>query len=163
MKNLIHSVIETDNKIVDFVWHSNKIIKGIRIHNIYGFCCTADKKIVLVRDNGEERFTLPGGRVEYNEKAKEALIREFTEEVQFVPKKIKLLGSLEVKIFDRSGNIIDHHQQTRFECRVIDPGEFIPQKNGWETVERIFCEVKDLPQYLEWIAFPTGKIQFPDS
>lgn len=150
-----------EDKIL-FIWHPEIMISDLKAKNIYGYCLTNERKVVLVRDKDETRFTLPGGGVQKGESAKEALIREFKEEVQFIPIDIELLGSLEVKVSNKRGKITDHHQQVRFTCYIDNPGDFIPEKDGWETVERIFVSPEDLPKYLEWMVYPSGKAQLDD-
>ncbi|MBU1129929.1 NUDIX hydrolase [Patescibacteria group bacterium] len=150
------------NNKTTFTWHPNKILNNIKPFQVYGFCLNKNNLIALVRDKGENRFTLPGGKIDNNESPIQALIREFKEEVQFIPEKIELLGSLEVQIKDKYSKIIDHHQQIRFICHIKNPGSFVPEKDGWETVERIFVKPQNLPDYLEWIVYPTGKIQFKE-
>lgn len=82
--------------------------------------------------------------------------------MQFEPQDIELLGSLEVNVKDKSGKTTDHHQQVRFVCKTDDPGKFVPEKDGWETVERIFVDPKELPNYIDWLQYPTGKIQYQE-
>ena len=163
MKNrTIKDVVKNNDEEITFIWHPGQILDDVKAFQIYGFCLDTDGKVILVRDKDETRFTLPGGHVEEGESAKEALKREFEEEAQFLPQDIELLGSLEVIVSDSNQNIKDHHQQVRFVCHIGNPGGFIPEKNGWETVERILVKPEDLPNYLEWIAYPTGKAQFED-
>lgn len=159
MNNTWSDTVKTDDGEIVFTWHPKEILDDIKEHQVYGFCMNKGK-VVLGRDKDETRFTLPGGRINPGENAKEALIREFREEVQFEPQDIELLGSLEVNVKDKSGKSTDHHQQVRFVCRIEDPGEFVPEKNGWETVERIFVDPKELPNYIDWLHYPTGKIQY---
>ena len=116
--------------------------------------------MALVRDKYESRFTLPGGGIEPEETPKDALVREFIEEAQFQPKNIRLLGSLEVIEKDNLGNIVKRYQQVRFVCRSGKIKEFVPEKDGWETVERIFVPANKLGLYLKWLKYPTGKAQF---
>lgn len=153
------ATVNEKNKIT-FLWHPGKIIKNLKVFQIYGFCLNSDGKVCLVRDKDETRFTLPGGHVDSGETAEEALVREFQEETQFSPEKIKLLGSLEVKAKDKNSQITSHHQQVRFVCEIHDIPDFVPGKNGWETEERIFVEPSKLPDFIDWISFPTGKAQF---
>lgn len=162
MNNLITSTVKMDNDNVTFTWHPGVILENVKLRNIYGFCVNKDKKVALVRDKDEARFTLPGGGVQEGETGVQALNREFMEEAQFYPQNIKLLGSLEVVRTDQGGNIVDHQQQARFICSIDDPGDHIPEKDGWETVERIFVEIEDLPKYLEWIIYPTGKAVYDE-
>lgn len=162
MNNIITSVVKMGNDDVKFSWYPGTILENVKLRNIYGFCTTKDKKVVLVRDKDETRFTLPGGGVQEGETGTQALNREFMEEAQFYPQNIKLLGTLEVVRTDQNGNLVDHQQQARYMCTINDPGVHIPEKDGWETVERIFVNIEDLPQYLEWIAYPTGKAVYEE-
>ena len=162
MNSTWSDTVKTKDGEVIYTWHPNKIVDGIREHQVYGFCINREGKVTLGRDKEETRYTLLGGRVDPGENAREALIREFKEEVQFEPKDIELLGSLEVEVRDNSGKVSDHHQQVRFTCKIDDPGEFTPEKDGWETVERIFVDPKELPNYIDWLHYPTGKIQYQE-
>lgn len=157
MDKLTRSIIKIENDIVTFVWHPGVILDEIKAESVHGFCFNKSKKVALTRDKDESRFTLPGGGVEKGESPKEALIREFVEEAQFTPTNIEVLGTLEVLRENSEGELVDHHQQVRFICSVENEGGFLPNKNGWETEERIFVDPKDLPLYLEWITYPTGR------
>lgn len=134
-----------------FIWHSSKLldVTEYKPTQIYGFCKTSDNLVCLVRDKDEERFTLPGGGIDEGETPEESLIREFKEEAQFEIKNIKLLGSLEVSP--------EKTQQVRYICEAENVEEFIPEKDGWETVERIWVYYKDLPKYLKWIKYESGQ------
>lgn len=160
MKEQIKEDVATKNGTATFIWHQDQILNNLPCGQVYGFCLTQDGLLALVRDKGETRFTLPGGGVEEGESAEEALVREFLEEAQFRPLNIKLLGSLEVIEKYADGNLLRHHQQLRFICRADKIEEFVPGKDGWEIAERIFVRPQDLPQYIHWIKFPTGKAQF---
>jgi ADP-ribose pyrophosphatase YjhB (NUDIX family) len=50
-----------NNKAVTFIWHPDKQL-DLPVWQVYVFCVAKDNKVVLVRDKGEDRFTLPGGR-----------------------------------------------------------------------------------------------------
>lgn len=147
---------------VTFTWYPKKLISYLKPFQIYGFCLNDEGKVCLVKDEGEERYTLPGGRVDPGESAEEALVRECQEEAQFTPKNINLIGSLEVLVVDKNGKTKDRHQQVRYICNTGEYGDFIPKKDGWETVERIFVEPKRLPDYVDWLSYPTGKAQYED-
>jgi ADP-ribose pyrophosphatase YjhB (NUDIX family) len=158
----IINTINNDDGKVTFSWHSEKIIDNLHSFQVYGFCLNDERKVCLVRDRDEKKFTLPGGRVDTGETAREALIREFQEEAQFLPEEVGLLGSLEVKVVDKNSRVTDHHQQIRFVCKIHNVPDFIAGKDGWETKERIFVDVEKLPDYIDWLSYPTGKAQFSD-
>ena len=62
---MVHTIIfneeiKTAKGKVTYIWHENKILEKIPCWQVYGFCLMPDKKVPLVRDKGEKRFTLPG-------------------------------------------------------------------------------------------------------
>ena len=146
-----------DNKTVTFIWHPAKRL-DLPVWQVYVFCVTKDNKVVLVRDKGEDRFTLLGGRTKAGEKAEETAKRETKEEAQKL-KNLFLLGSLEVISPNEKNKIQRHHQQVRFISKVQLDNQFIPRK-CLETEERILIEVGKLPNYLSWLKYPTGKAQY---
>ena len=160
MENLIQNEVLSDQGKTLYIWHENKILANIPSWQVYGFCLMPDGLLPLVRDRGERRFTLPGGRVDEGETPQAALIREFIEEAQFKPEKIKLLGSLEVIEKDLEGKITGHHQQVRFICSASEAGEFIPYKNDFEVEERIFVKPEELVNYINWLKSITGQAQY---
>ena len=145
-------------KNVTFVWHPQKLldVNEYKPTQVYGFCKTSENLMCLVKDKDEERFTLPGGGVNEGENPEQALIREFQEEAQFNIKNIKLLGSLEV-IVEEAGKPTEKTQQVRYLCEADKIDEFIPEKDGWETVERIWVYYQDLPKYLKWLKYESGQ------
>lgn len=162
MNDPIKDIVKTNDSEVIFLWHSGKTVSDLGSSQVYGFCLNNDGEVCLVRDKGEIRFTLPGGHINTGETAEQALIREFEEEAQFHPEEIKLLGALEVKVVDKNSQLIDHHQQVRFICKVSNVSDFTPGKDGWEIEERIFVDPNKLPEYIEWMSHPTGRAQLED-
>ncbi|MBP8591394.1 NUDIX hydrolase [Candidatus Shapirobacteria bacterium] len=162
MNNTVVDTIKTNDSEVIFLWHPGKTIDNLKSFQVYGFCLNDKGKVCLVKDKKETRFTLPGGHVDDEETAKEALIREFEGEAQFIPENIELLGSLEVKVVGKDSQVIDHHQQVRFVCKIHNIPNFVAGKDGWETEERIFVDPNKLPDYIDWLSYPTGKAQFED-
>lgn len=152
---------ERNGQKITYIWHPNEIPEGILLHQVYGFAHTNDNLVTLVRDKKEQRFTLPGGGIESGETAYEALTREFTEEAQFEPKDVKLLGSLEIINESGEEEIDRHNLQVRFVCKIEHLEKFIPLKDGFEVEERIFVYYKDIPKYVGFIEkYTTGKIQY---
>lgn len=142
------------------VWHKAAVLSGVKVLQAYIFALTNDNQIILVRDEDETRFTLPGGGIEANETPEQGIQRELMEEAQVAGKDLILLGSIEVKIYDEKGELVDYHQQIRYACRVEHLGDFIPRKDGFETVERIHVDIFDIPAYIPWMKKPNGMALF---
>ena len=154
-------ILYVGDEIVTFRWHDETMVPGVLQAQIYGFCVTPDKRVILVRDSGEDRFTLPGGQIEPGESAEDALRREVREEAQVQIHDIALLGSLEVAIRCLvDAEVKQHQQQLRFICRVDYVREFIPNFGGFETCERLLVPPSMLPSYIDWMGQFTGKTQF---
>lgn len=150
-----------NNQTVKFIWHPGKILKDVILHQVYGFLITRNNLAVLVRDFGEKRFTLPGGKIENGEMACDALIRECLEEAQISPPHPILLGSLEYINPHGKDDEDKHHQEIRYFSIVNDFEKFEPLKNGFETEERIFVHYENLPDYVPWLKkSATGKAQY---
>ena len=137
-------------------WH-NEVLNGVRIHQAYVFAVTPENEVLLVRDKDEERFTLPGGSIEGGETPEQGILRELREEAQVDGKDLKLLGTVEVKMYDDNGKLTDHHQQIRYACKVDSLGEFTPLKDGFEVEERIAVDPFELPKYIHWLKKPNGQ------
>jgi len=152
---------EVEGSLVTFIWHPEKILENVPIHHVSGFAISQDGLVALVRDEGETRFTLPGGSREEGESAEESLLREFQEEAQFTPTRIRLLGTLEVVNELAKEEIQKHHQQVLFMCEISDLEKFVPSKDGFEVAERIFVYAEDVPLYVQHMSKSvTGKAQF---
>lgn len=150
-----------NTQVITFKWHPSELldVNEFKPTQIYGFCKTKDNLVCLVRDKDEERFTLPGGGIDKGENPEQSLVREFREEAQLELKNIKLLGSVEV-IVEEKGKPIEKTQQVRYTCEFDKLEEFVPEKGGWEVVERIWVYYKDLPKYLKWMKYKSGKEVF---
>lgn len=163
MKNIISETTIRNNQEVKFIWHPGKILENVILHQVYGFLLTNNNLAVLVRDEGEKRFTLPGGKIESGENAQDAFIRESIEEAQIKPNSPILLGSLE---YINPNGIDDedrHHQEIRYFSffDVDELKKFEPLKDGFEVEERIFVHYENLPDYIPWLKkSETGKAQF---
>jgi len=161
MNKRYEDVVIRNNQEVRFVWHPNKILDDVLLHQVYGFFVSRDGLVTLVRDKDEKRFTLVGGAIEQDETSEQAMLRECLEEAQFIPNNLKLLGSLEY-INPNGDNPMDkHHQEVRFAGEIGDMCLFESCRDGFETEERIFVHYDDLPKYVSWIGKSvTGKEQF---
>jgi 8-oxo-dGTP pyrophosphatase MutT (NUDIX family) len=159
-----YKIIETtekNGKKITYIWHPGIIPEGVVPQQVFGFTVTPEKLVVLVRDGGEDRFTPPGGGIESGETPLQALIREFSEEAQFEPKNIKLLGSLEVIYEGAAEEIQRHNLQVRFVGTAENLTPFVPNKDGFEVEERILVPYADLPKYVGFSEkYASGRVQY---
>lgn len=164
MANPIKETVIRNNQKVEFIWHPGKILKDVILHQVYGFLMTNNNLAVLVRDKEEKRFTLPGGKIENGETARNAFIRECIEEAQIQPPSPPiLLGSLEYVNPNGKDDEDRHHQEVRFFSIIDNFKKFEPLKDGFETEERIFIHYENLADYIPWLSrSETGKAQYND-
>lgn len=141
-----------------YSWLGSHIDKFIPFSQVYGYCYTSDKKIVLVKDYDEDYFSLPGGTPEIGETAEEAFARELLEEAQISATTTDLMGSVLVK--ENFAGLPKMHQQIRYLSFIEDIEDFVPGKNAMEIAERILVEVQDLPNYIPWMKYPVGIEQY---
>lgn len=149
-----------DGNNITYTWHPLKIVDGIPAGQIYVFCILPYNKVVLVRDSGETRFTPPGGGVETGEDPLDAAKREVLEEAQIELSDLKLLGSLEIENPSDPDKLQQHHQQVRYVSYLDSMPEFVPNKDGWETEERIIVDIEELPNCISWLKYPSGEVQY---
>jgi ADP-ribose pyrophosphatase YjhB (NUDIX family) len=156
----LSEIVEKEGNKITYIWHPGFIPENIPIQQVYGFCNDEKNNIILVREKNDNRFTPPGGGVEKDETAIDALKREFEEEAQFCPLDIRLLGSLEVINPNSEDQIQKHNLQVRFVCKTGILENFIPLRDN-ETEQRIFVPYKDIPEHVGFIKkYKTGKIQY---
>lgn len=105
-------------------------------------------KVLLVRDKGRHRFSLPGGGIKENEPAASAAGRELYEELGLSPIKITRLRECD---FDGSAS---HHKVCLIEARG-EPrlrGNELDRFIWWDGKSRIpvFAHVKAILRAMHW-------------
>ena len=95
-----------------------------------------DGKVLLVRDKGKHRFSLPGGKIERNEPTVSAAAREVYEELGLRVTLVKRLRECDFK-----GSLSEHKV-----CLIKAAGE--PKLRGHELDKWIWWDMKDsIPVY----------------
>src|SRR3989339_543001 len=130
MSNTTSETVIRNGQEVKFIWHPGEILENVILHQVYGFLMTSNNLVVLVRDKEEKRFTLPGGKIENGETARNALIRECLEEAQIQLSNPVLLGSLEYINPNGKDDEDKHHQEIRYFSVVDNFKKFEPLKDG---------------------------------
>jgi 8-oxo-dGTP pyrophosphatase MutT (NUDIX family) len=144
----------------EYAWLPNQLAseKEFPSKQVYGFAFNDNQEICIVKDVHEDFFSLPGGGIEEGETPKDALIREFIEEAQFEPQRIVLLGTVTIAIYDDENTLIKKEQQVRYMAKVPNLIQsFVPQKNGFETVERKFIKFTEITDHITWLTYPVGQ------
>lgn len=121
-----------------------------------GFC-KYENKFCIVRDTDENYYSLPGGGCELGEESINCLIREVLEEGQFEIKNITLLGRVIVSLIEK-GKVISQIGHDRYLCDVYSVSEFIPEKDGFEIIERNFVNKDELKGKVLLLQNPSGDL-----
>jgi|GEM_PF-4724999 len=140
-----------------FTWHNHKR-PNLPVHQVYGFCFTTGNNVLMVRDKGEKRLSLVGGRLEEGETAEQAMIREAKEEANIELVDVKLLGYLEVEVKNENG-FVAHHMQARFVAKVKNPVDIKASNEIEETKE---VDQSELINYIGWLKYDTGREIYAD-
>jgi 8-oxo-dGTP pyrophosphatase MutT (NUDIX family) len=153
MFRFVHHYTDPSNsQELRFDVHSGmwKHISPTEISQAYGIIINSDKQILLVHNNINNTWQLPGGSIEAGESPKQALIREVLEEanVELNPKSIKQLFYQKVLIKEDEDYILDT-VQVRFLAIVSKINLFEGDPDG--TIDRIqWTEVDNLQEELKW-------------
>ncbi len=95
---------------------SKKIVVGV------GVFIRDNDKVLLIRrsrDPGKGKWAIPGGRLRFGEKVKDAAIREIEEETGLKIEITKLIDVVDVFTRDSKGKLKEHFVIVDFEGRVI--------------------------------------------
>lgn len=134
---------EQCNYQVAFTYYPNKLFVNVPITQVFTFCKNLVGDFCIVKDQDESFYSLPGGGCELGESPEACIKRELLEEAQVTCKNIKLLGSILVEL-SQEGKIVSKSQHLRYLADVDTQDSFIPNKNGFETIERIFVPFTEL-------------------
>lgn len=153
----IYELYDSQQYQTTFTYYPNKIFRNVPVTQVFTFCKNANNHFCLVRDADEQFFSLPGGSCELGENPIDCLNRELLEEAQVTSKKPILLGSILVEL-KRDNVTVNKFQQLRFLTDLNLISNFIPQKNGFETIERKFCPLSELISQVMILQNPNGEI-----
>lgn len=117
-----------------------------------GYVYNEKNKLLIVK-NGNT-WIIPGGHPETKETPIETLNREVMEEACVTIKDIKYMGAVEVIENDKK------YYQLRYIAKI---DKILPFKEEWETNERTFVNLNDLPKYIKWTNGATFKAQIDTS
>ena len=134
--------------IYDLEWFDNLDIEDKEIYSVSAFMFDKDGKLCLINVKAEQGWTLPGGRVEKEDKSPEdALIREVEEEADIELKNIRRLGYFRTTC--RSDpNYLTYNLKfvadiDKIKDQTVDPAHDV-------VPERIFIEPEQFKEYANW-------------
>lgn len=95
-----------------------------------------NQRILLVCEEGDEWWSLPGGGVDYGETPEEALLRELSEELGVEQQSLKTDNKI---VFTTMGTVVGGVPRANFYYRVEVPASKITQtkhvrKSGWFSI-----------------------------
>lgn len=134
MKN--YEILSDNCKIL---WCDNFKITNQKHSQVSGYIFNDKNQLLIVRN--EDTWTIPGGHPEKGETFLDTLQREIMEEACITVCDIKYLGAVEVV---ENGEI---YYQLRYTAKVKEELPFVKR---WETSERLFVDLYDLPKYIKW-------------
>lgn len=143
----------------EFKFIPDKILENIPATSAGVFCYNNKKEFCIVRDRGEEFFSLPAGGRSIEESVEEGALRELWEEAKIKKEDLEnfeLLGSILVSVL-QNGEIVSQMQQVRFLCKVDVVEDFDFQNNDWETEFRDFIPFPELAEKVKSLKNETGK------
>jgi ADP-ribose pyrophosphatase YjhB (NUDIX family) len=160
MYQYVHGVVKK-NISYTFEYIPDTIVPNVITTSAMVFCRDTNGLFCVVKDAGEDFWSLPGGGCSLNEMPEKCASRELLEEAQIVAKNQTILGSILVRFF-KNGKEVSVMQQVRCLCEFEDMQEFIPQKDGFETDERKFISFEELPIMVKQLMNDTGKVVLLD-
>lgn len=114
-------------------------------------------KILLCKKKGASYYFLPGGHVEFGEKAEPALIRELKEELDIAPSRLNYLGLIENIYIDKEDK--SHHHEMNLIFNVV--ANKASNKTPEDHIEFFWGETKDLKEvYLEPVVLKNALIKW---
>lgn len=103
-----------------------------------------DGKVLLVREVGDGRWTLPGGWADVGEPPSEAVVREVREESGYETRAVKLLGVYNLGDFQDGRPLRRNVYKLFFRCETV--GDEPQPITGSETSEARFFAEDELPE-----------------
>ncbi|MBQ9786100.1 MAG: NUDIX hydrolase [Clostridia bacterium] len=127
------------NENLKMIWREGFNLTNERHTQVSGYVFNDKNQLLIVKN--ETNWTIPGGHPENTEKPIETLSRELMEEACVTLKDVVYLGGVEVV------EIGETYYQLRYTAQV---NEILPFNTEWETTERLFVSLTDLPKYIKW-------------
>ena len=117
--------------------------KDKKISGVHAYCFYKDKLVVVYSDS-KGYWTPPGGGVESEESARDAVSREVKEETNMKVLKHRFLGFQEISEPEKVTT------QIRSVCIVEPYGDFVADPDGVEVTKIELIDPKEYKKYFDW-------------
>lgn len=141
---------------IEYIFYKTNKLDHIPTTQVMVFCKNNEGDYCIVRDHGENHFSLPGGGCDLGEEDIECAKRELFEEAQIIMKNPKILGSVLIN-FKEKNKIISQLKHVRVFCDSEKIGTFVPRKDGFEVEERRFIPLNKLKEKIPLLNNPSGE------
>lgn len=144
-----------DGRDIKLEWNdATEFPAGITISQVAGYCVNENGHLLLVKN--KRGWGFPGGHPEGDEKPLETLAREVKEEANAEIEPITLIGYMEVNDAQNEDIEGKHYLQLRYLAKVT---KLYDWSGEFETDDRMFAPLGDIPKHVSWATSPTGSAQ----
>ncbi len=161
----ITQIIDWKGRKVTLTWirlaNDSDLEQYAPITQCYGICFNQQGEILILDQQGNGTWTLPGGTVEAGETPWQTLEREVMEEAHVTLKDVAVLGVQHVEDPGNEGGKGKDHYQARF---VANIDQMLPQTEdpaAGRIHERRFVPGTEVTRYIQW--GNTGEAIFADA
>ncbi len=154
----VFNFFKKQKKIYDFKYFPTKKQKNfseIITTQTMTFVVSCDKKFYLVKDFGEDFYSLPGGGCFLNESDEESAKREIMEEAQCEVESLELLGTVLVEV-KRKDLVLSRTKQLRYIAQAKEVFDFKDDERR-EIEERILADFDFMKNNVRLLRNKTGE------
>lgn len=129
---------------------SAKPVNDLRPQAAVGMVCLRDEQVLLIRRGNPPlsgEWSLPGGRIEPGERAKEAALRELKEETGVEAEILGLIDVVDAIVKNRAGTMITRHYVL---CDYLARWQSGEPVAGDDATDARFVSLDDLPDLKLW-------------